>query len=371
MSSMPAVNRRRGPASSPREGNFASSPGGMRRRYPSGSRACRRQPPSPAVPRRVPRRAPRRARACPRGRVPGPTPPAARARPRRRRARRSRARRARMARRTPHDRARGMLHRVGERLLDHAVGAVLDLGRDAHARGERLVVELAARPPAPGRAGCRAWRRAGASVCSSATSRSSSASASFPASRMPAKRAPSSGAASRPAPAWITITARWWATMSCSSRAIRARSRRTASAATASRSASSWRLRSASASFSSPARPHEPSGRPRRDREEQRGTTSPPAIANAAASAATARTPARSEAARRRRARRRTRRSGRRRSTTGRHRQATAENARSVGSALAAEAPSVRRDALARRGQRGRPPSASGPRISSSSAPVR
>ena len=47
-------------------------------------------------------------------------------------------------------------------------------------------------------------------------------------------------AAIRPAPAWTTITARWWATMSCSSRAIRARSCWTASRANASCSRSSF-----------------------------------------------------------------------------------------------------------------------------------
>jgi hypothetical protein len=43
--------------------------------------------------------------------------------------------------------------------------------------------------------------------------------------QMLAKRCVATEPAIRPAPACTTMTARWWATMSCSSRAIRTRSR--------------------------------------------------------------------------------------------------------------------------------------------------
>ena len=52
----------------------------------------------------------------------------------------------------------------------------------------------------------------------------------------------------RAAPAWTPIMLTWWATTSCSSRAIRTRSSKTARRALASRSRSAWIARSCAAS---------------------------------------------------------------------------------------------------------------------------
>ena len=125
-----AVNRRAAPASSPREGNFASSPGGTTAgRYPSGSRACRRQPPSARGPAsRPPPSASTRSR-MPARPSPGPRPPAATgatAPP----SRTSTSSAPAQPTRTRTVGARGVLHRVREPLLDDAIGAVLDRGRD-------------------------------------------------------------------------------------------------------------------------------------------------------------------------------------------------------------------------------------------------
>ena len=76
--------------------------------------------------------------------------------------------------------------------------------------------------------------------------------------------ASASGSLCRTAPTWSTITLTAWATMSWSSRAIRARSSATAMRAAASRSRSAWAARTSAASACSARSAQRKAARPRR-----------------------------------------------------------------------------------------------------------
>ena len=152
----------------------------------------------------------------------------------------------------------GVLERVGERLLHDAVGrrGRRPTGSGAHAR-PRCSAAPAGRRRGPGRRarrrrsrlgcgdelvdgrrcaarrGCGAARRAPARPVVSIDS-------SVPRGLRPAARR----CTRRPAPACTTITLTWWATTSCSSRAMRPRSTATARRASSSRCRSSAAARS-------------------------------------------------------------------------------------------------------------------------------
>ena len=154
-----------------------------------------------------------------------------------------------------------VLERVGQALLHDPVGGEVDrragAGRARPRRAARTgrparptSSSSASRPSRPG------W---GASSSSSPSRRIApsrrriSASAVRPVCSTPCERLAvvgraSSGSLCRTAPTWSTITLTAWATMSWSSRAIRARSSATAMRAAASRSRSAWVARSSAAS---------------------------------------------------------------------------------------------------------------------------
>ena len=183
-----------------------------------------------------------------------------------------------------------VLERVGQALLDDPVGGEVDRARAArpgspstcssHRQAGAADLARAARRGRRARAAARARRpRPRARIAPSRRRISASAVrpvCSTPLQRLARPRASSSGSRCRTAPTCSTITLTAWATMSCSSRAIRARSSATAMRAAASRSRSAWRARSSAASAcaarSRSAKPAEPGDREqRRDEDEVAG----------------------------------------------------------------------------------------------------
>ena len=348
-------------------------------RRPASSAACRRQPPraGPGLEHAAERlHALAHAREAETG-----TGLRQRRRARRppRRAPRSPAPRAWTSSRTPDLRAGRVLHRVGQSLLHDAVRAVRQLGATV---GRRPAAAWTSRRPAAVR--LVEQRVAAAPRRSSPAPQSSNVDQPIdrpaprcPASRIPAKRVRGAGRrAIRPAPAWMTITARWCATMSCSSRAIRARSRRTAAARARPARPRAARLRSSSAATSCWRERTRRAGGPRRRRgEERRARRDRP---RSPAPPRAARPRGRRRAATRQRAAARALTDADRATATSGGRQpcrprpaggcATRTPRRRSRSRV--KLPAVRRDALACRGERRLAPSAVGsaPRTSSSSA---
>ena len=185
---------------------------------------------------------------------------------------------------TRHARSRGpgVLERVGERLLDDAVGGQIDARRERRAARPRRGDPPGAprRAPAPrarerAEPGLGADRQLGARRSRRMpSSRRSSTSASRPLASIEPEGRRGPGRARRadalPACACTTMTLTLWATTSCSSRAMRPRSSLTAVRAFSSRSRSSrpaWsRRRPSLAPPAAQVAPHEP-----REREDQRG----------------------------------------------------------------------------------------------------
>ena len=137
-----------------------------------------------------------------------------------------------------------VLHRVGERLSGDVMGRGLDLG--ASTRSVGVTRHLRRSPGAIEEVLEALLASSGGASRRGGRPRSAPRPRHRGSSRSARPRPRSHGSASRPAPAWITISARWCETMSCRSRAIRARSRCTASPTNASSSASSSLVRSAS-----------------------------------------------------------------------------------------------------------------------------
>ena len=153
-----------------------------------------------------------------------------------------------------------VLERVRQALLDDAIRGEVDrprerdgLALDVQPHGQAGAADLVEQrvEAVEARAGARA-RGSSPSRRIAPSRRRISASAARPVCSTPrsasASSASASGSLCRTAPTWSTITLTAWATMSWSSRAIRARSSATAMRAAASRSRSAWAARASAAS---------------------------------------------------------------------------------------------------------------------------